>query len=432
MARVNALWGLEGEDQYQYENHSLGARLVKRLGGKDRWTNLRGAVAYAKMSGVGHLVGPLRTFLHDNPEATVSLSVGIGMRVSSYEGVETLRNELPDGRGLLFICHNTMDGGLHAFHPKCWELSSNGAAYDRVILVGSGNLTNGGLYTNYELGVEVVASLTEDEPFIKQVSAFLDRRLDESRLDVRRATPEILQELLESGDLPREERHSSKSRSHAGKSDSECVRQLFGEVPCPSGPPSSALECSSMDGNAGTGTKESSDLLESTAKSRKSSEECARDFVAFVRKNGHTPQRTSKDPEERRLRSVRATWLKSANYYAFPPGSRPARVGHRMSETTWRKTEKILNRELGEDAWQADRGRHRAQAGQRTLEQWAIDTLQWREEHDGQWPRQTSGVERTLARRHATIRQRSRDGKLTKEELEMLNSRLPGWDEGQK
>ena len=117
------------------------------------WTHFRAAIAFVKRSGVKHVAGPLANFVQSRQ---VEVIVGIDHNGSSYEGLRDLLAAVqPNGRVIVF--HNRL---VHTFHPKVYVFKSENAA---EVIAGSGNLTEGGLFTNYEASVRLSLDLTKNE-----------------------------------------------------------------------------------------------------------------------------------------------------------------------------------------------------------------------------------------------------------------------------
>ena len=116
------------------------------------WSHFRAAIAFVKRSGVKHIAGPLAAFAQSH---RVEIIVGIDHDGTSYEGLRDLLAAVqPNGQVIVF--HNRL---AHTFHPKVYLFKSESAA---EVVVGSGNLTEGGLFTNYEAAVHLGLDLTKD------------------------------------------------------------------------------------------------------------------------------------------------------------------------------------------------------------------------------------------------------------------------------
>lgn len=117
------------------------------------WTHFRAAVAFVKRSGVRHIEANLAEFSLNND---AEILVGIDHRGTSHEGLRSLLEAVVP-RGKVSIFHNP---GSRTFHPKIFMFKSSSAA---DVIIGSGNLTEGGLFTNYEAGLRLQLDLAYPE-----------------------------------------------------------------------------------------------------------------------------------------------------------------------------------------------------------------------------------------------------------------------------
>jgi hypothetical protein len=194
VAKVEALVQPEGPV-------SLGGRLLTELANV-RWQRLSAAVAYVKRSGVRHIAGPLDEFCARNPGA-VDISVGIDQQGSSLEGVQTLFQIVQQHGSRLFVVHDPTSSPSPTFHPKIWMFSDG---TDRLVLVGSGNLTQGGFFVNYEAGiaVELDGLDPDDAPAVATYEAALTAWTNTANADVVALDVAALQSLHDTGALPSE------------------------------------------------------------------------------------------------------------------------------------------------------------------------------------------------------------------------------------
>lgn len=117
------------------------------------WTHFRAAVAFVKHSGTRHIVQACSDFAQTNH---VEIIAGIDLHGTSAEGLQDLLDAAaPNGRIIVF--HNRMP---FTFHPKIYLFKSPVAA---ELLISSGNLTEGGLFTNYEASLRVDLNLSDPE-----------------------------------------------------------------------------------------------------------------------------------------------------------------------------------------------------------------------------------------------------------------------------
>ena len=125
----------------------LGDYLKDNLCGE--WTHFRAAVAFVKRSGVRHVAPGLAEFARTGH---VEITAGIDHQGTSFEGLKDLLGAVSP-RGRVVVFHNRLP---FTFHPKVYLFKSPAAA---DVMIGSGNLTEGGLFTNYEAGLRVVLDL---------------------------------------------------------------------------------------------------------------------------------------------------------------------------------------------------------------------------------------------------------------------------------
>jgi HKD family nuclease len=134
----------------QPDGTSVGDRLIAELT-SGRWDEFRCAVAFAKLSGVRYLDGPLRSFVGGGGVA--SISVGVDHDGTSFEAVSQLLGAVGTGGRVFIVKH--LGSPSPTFHPKVFLFSAGAKRRQptRALLIsGSTNLTEGGLFTNYEFG----------------------------------------------------------------------------------------------------------------------------------------------------------------------------------------------------------------------------------------------------------------------------------------
>lgn len=198
----------------------LGDILISNL--ERDWTHFRAAIAFVKRSGVKHIAGPLSRFAKSR---TVEIIAGIDHGGTSYEGLRDLLAAVqPTGR--LIVFHNRLP---HTFHPKVYVFKSATAA---EVVTGSGNLTEGGLFTNYEASIRLCLDLAVDEQATNLRS--IEEKLDQwsqSRSGTARVLDEdLLRTLRDVGLVPVEASSRGEGRgSNAPSSDfdSNSANALF-------------------------------------------------------------------------------------------------------------------------------------------------------------------------------------------------------------
>ena len=160
------------------------------------WTHFRAAIAFVKRSGVRHIEASLASFAQDRD---VEIIAGIDHRGTSYEGLQSLLHAVsPSGRVIVF--HNPT---FRTFHPKVYLFKSCVAA---DIVVGSGNLTEGGLFANYEAGIRICLDLRKpgDAAILDRVEQVLNRWRDQSGGTAYSLDVQLLDKLAALGLTPSE------------------------------------------------------------------------------------------------------------------------------------------------------------------------------------------------------------------------------------
>lgn len=187
------------------------------------WTAVQFATAYAKMSGIDHVHDVIQTFA-STPGRKLKATVGIDQHGTSYEALAALIALFAPHGHEIFVCHNPRSKGAVAsptFHPKMW-LFDNGT--HAKLFVGSGNLTQGGLYTNYEVGTvqDLDLNAAPDRRSFNGAIGTLDRWTNSAYGDVKRLDPHLLEALfnanlvLSEDEIRRVSRTSARARVLSG------------------------------------------------------------------------------------------------------------------------------------------------------------------------------------------------------------------------
>src|SRR5690606_8965962 len=128
----------------------LGNRLIELLESPDYHT-LNIIVAFAKSSGVLRVKGSLERFRARGGK--VNVYVGVDLGVTSYEALTAL-----------LLCTDTLNV-VHSengqtFHTKIYEFRGNEKG---LIILGSHNLTGGGLWTNFESSALIPVEISSNQ-----------------------------------------------------------------------------------------------------------------------------------------------------------------------------------------------------------------------------------------------------------------------------
>lgn len=132
--------------------------LLERTGVKE----VKLLTAWAKASGLRRLGGQLETARANG--ATIEIVVGVDQGGASVEGLHALLG-LAD-RAYVFF---NPSAPKRTFHPKVYLVDTDA---EHHAIVGSGNLTSGGLYTNYEAAVWCWKAHQESSTFFEDLHKY--------------------------------------------------------------------------------------------------------------------------------------------------------------------------------------------------------------------------------------------------------------------
>jgi hypothetical protein len=173
----------------------------------EQWSLFRASVAFVKNSGVKHIYSLLSDF---QQRGKAKISVGIDNGVTTYEGLVNLLDAIGTDSEM-WIFHNENSS---TFHPKVYLFANDQVA---DFIVGSGNLTEGGLFTNYEAFLRVSLDLqnAEDRHQYDEIISYLDYWADPSTGCSIQASLPFLNDLRDNDYLPTENqiRQARKEKS---------------------------------------------------------------------------------------------------------------------------------------------------------------------------------------------------------------------------
>jgi HKD family nuclease len=116
----------------------------------ERLTELSVVVAWAKESGLQHIRPNLQAFRARGGKARILL--GIDADGATFEGLYAAIDDFDEARVLFNASSRT-------FHPKLYMITGETAS---AVIIGSANLTKGGLVSNYEAGIYLELDLGDD------------------------------------------------------------------------------------------------------------------------------------------------------------------------------------------------------------------------------------------------------------------------------
>jgi len=189
---------------------TVGDRLIAELE-SGRWQRFRCAVAFAKQSGIQYIDASLRGFVEAGGMA--ELAIGMDSGGTSFEAASHLAGAVsPTGR--LIISHE-LHPSHSSFHPKLYALTASDPTERAFVIVGSSNLTQGGLFTNHEIStaLELDAADSADRRLLADFAKQMDRWHDLSSGLAVAATRSRLLALYDEGRLPAEARIAVSTRA---------------------------------------------------------------------------------------------------------------------------------------------------------------------------------------------------------------------------
>ena len=215
----------------------LGELLIRHLQREPAWRKFNAAVAFVKQSGVRHLVEPIRD--HVSHGGDVRISVGIDVGGTSSEGLNMLLDAVGAG-GTIWVFHNDNQS---TFHPKVYLFESDDTA---VVVVGSGNLSEGGLFTNYEacLAVELDLCQENDMNYLRETRQMLQHYVDPENALCKRLDRELVSRLVEAGYVFSETRARDDAEEQPGGHTRQPTgprENLFGRTPVRGAPPVTSI-----------------------------------------------------------------------------------------------------------------------------------------------------------------------------------------------
>lgn len=199
------------------EQDGLGKELASRLG--DDFSEFRVLVAWAKVSGLARIDSAVGAFRERG--GTTQIILGIDANGGTWEGLEQAAAMFDHA----YVFH---DSGNRTFHPKVYLLRSHERA---TVWVGSGNLTRGGLFSNYEAIITADLDRTDasDEVMLNQIDAYFDWFISREP-SCQSLTEELIAALRsETGGLIQSEREQNK-RSSSRRSRTDPSSGVFGQA----------------------------------------------------------------------------------------------------------------------------------------------------------------------------------------------------------
>jgi hypothetical protein len=228
------------------EGDQLGRRLLDALASEDLdsfWL----ATAWAKRSGLSRIQGAVTAFTGRG--GTAEAIVGIDEGGATREGLTLCLETFTRA----FVFH---DPGARTFHPKFYAVESTDRA---VLIVGSGNLTRGGLFTNYETALVAEVRRDSDDWSVRDdIRGYYDRLLNAGEA-IKALDENLIVQLEAEGWVTSEARQNarrsaqSRERPERGRLFGRPLQGLAGAPPAelPELPEEDADEDSALPGGDG-------------------------------------------------------------------------------------------------------------------------------------------------------------------------------------
>lgn len=169
------------------DNENLGEVLNSKLKNTD-FDRLKIMVAFVKYSGIAHLYESFSKFI--NIGGQIEMIAGIDLNGTSIQALEQLQKLSRDN---LYIHH---DVGFNTFHPKVYIFEKK----ENIIslIIGSSNLTVGGLFNNYEANIILTPENKEiDDFFLQDINNYFKNLLNNS--NTIKASTELILLLYKNG-----------------------------------------------------------------------------------------------------------------------------------------------------------------------------------------------------------------------------------------
>lgn len=202
-------------------NGQLGNRLIELLASPD-YETLNIAVAFAKNSGVLRLKEYFQNFREKGGK--VNVYVGVDLGGTSYEALMTL-----------LLCTDSLNV-VHSekgqtFHSKIYQFFGENKG---EIIVGSHNLTGGGLWTNFESSVNISIDMEANDnvQVTKEIKQYFDtlENLNDSFMPIK--SKDDIERLLDEEYVSKEVTQKIRSKTSSSQNDNRAP--LFGKgVPAP-------------------------------------------------------------------------------------------------------------------------------------------------------------------------------------------------------
>lgn len=180
--------------KFLHHDRTIGEELSKTL--RDGQYNFfKIIVAYTRNSGISRIYNDLEFF--KNHGGKTSIITGIDQGITSYQALMNIRVFADNN---LYI-HHDRNFDI-TFHPKLYLF---GKQKIQKIIIGSSNLTSGGLFLNFEANLSLELDNSENSnSLIKDFDSYWDYLIKD--INTKKADDSLLSDLLKKGSLLDEQR----------------------------------------------------------------------------------------------------------------------------------------------------------------------------------------------------------------------------------
>ncbi|HEX8151204.1 MAG TPA: phospholipase D family protein [Pyrinomonadaceae bacterium] len=151
----------------QFAGHNSVGEILKELlaDNSKEFHAVKFLMAFVNLSGLSYIRDSIEDFYDDN--GTLEFIIGLDNGVTTYEALKYLNARFP--RASLFLFQD--QSAEIIFHPKVIILEGRETT---VCIVGSANLTLGGLHSNFEGAVMLEADNQDDEEHVRSIATLWD------------------------------------------------------------------------------------------------------------------------------------------------------------------------------------------------------------------------------------------------------------------
>lgn len=208
-----------GQGLYEKHNNPVGKYILKSL--KQDYKTLKIYVAFMRVSGLNEILDKLIEF---NKKGKITIFIGIDLNGTSKEALELLINNKINTS--IVYSPNTI-----TYHPKIYLFENDNKS--RIIL-GSSNLTSGGLFNNIEASmcIDLKLAKIKDAELLSNIKTYYSPLENNTHESCQILTEELLHKLIEANLVLSEQqiKKNISSNNTNIKNNSENIKDLFKSI----------------------------------------------------------------------------------------------------------------------------------------------------------------------------------------------------------